>query len=246
MRYVTYVLLDSNDVPFYVGAGLPSRPLSHFKPKGGGRPEVNKIIKQHREKDLTVNYKILGEFESKDEAFLAEKFLISTIGKIEQGGTLVNICDGGAGATGFKHSEVQNLQNSLRQKIRFGSLEERNKTSETTKIGMSDPNVRRKVSEGLLKKWQDDDFRNQQVLSHTGKKDSCETKQKKSKSLVESWENGIRKGKYSDAVIMDVYSKKGLVKVEDVAEIYGMNPTYVHKIWRHERCRMALKRLGVI
>lgn len=245
MNFVTYVLLNSDGIVFYVGAGSPSRPLKHLS-SSGGRPQVQSVIDDHRKRGLDISYKIISHHESKEDAFNAEKMLISMLGKVENGGLLLNVCDGGAGSPGYRASEQQRLENAERQRVRFLNVDERLKTSITTRIAMEDPQIRSKISMGMLNKWEDEDYRNRQIASHTGKKDTEITRKKKSSSLVNAWLDGKRSGKYSDEVVGEVYSSKGLMHVNEVAERYGMNPTYVHKIWRHERCVTALKRLGVI
>lgn len=246
MKYITYMLLDSEGIPFYVGAGKPSRPLKHFTKSGGGRPLVHNIISEHRRKGLEVTHIVTGEFDDKDDAFSAEVLLISLIGKVSDGGTLVNTCDGGKGIKGFKFSEEHRAMNSVRQIERFSDMSERVKISTRTRAAMANTDLRRHISTKLKDKWRDDDYRIKQTIAHTGKKDTNETRLKKSQSQSRAWNTGHRQGKYSDEIIADIYSKKGNTSVHDVAALYDMNPTYVHKIWRHERCVTALKRLGVL
>jgi|UniRef100_A0AB39ACI1 hypothetical protein len=246
MKYVTYVLMNHDGIPFYVGAGREDRPQQHFSGKRGGRPEVQKIVDEHREKGLSLSYRIIGTYENKSDAFDAEKSLISLFGRISDGGILVNICTGGAGCPGYTPNDEMRAHNSKVQKIRFNNESERLAISEATRKGMDNDVVRSKISDGLLAKWNDETYRNRQIAAHTGKKDTDATRKKKSDALSRSWENGDRKSKYSDEVIYDVYTSKGHVPVSEIAAKYGMNPTYVHKIWRHERCVLNLKRLGII
>lgn len=246
MKYVTYVLLNHAGIPFYVGAGKEDRPLQHFSGKGGGRPEVQKIVDEHREKGLSLSYRVIETYENKSDAFDAEKSLISLFGRISDGGILVNICTGGAGCPGYTPSDEMRAYNSKAQKIRFSNESERLAISEATRKGMNNDVVRSKISDGLLAKWNDEAYRNRQIAAHTGKKDTDVTRKKKSDALSRSWANGDRKSKYSDEVIYDVYTSKGHVPVSEIAAKYGMNRTYIHKIWRHERCVLNLKRLGII
>jgi hypothetical protein len=243
--YMTYVLLTDTGVPFYAGAGDKNRIDRHLR-GAGGRSEVNKVIGEHHRRGTTIGHRVVKWFDLKDDAFAHEVELIRQIGKISDGGTLVNICDGGAGVTGYRASESQRLATSQRNIERFSDPAERKRTSDATIAAMADPTIRSVISEKLINKWQDPSYRSQQVESHTGHRDTDETKALKAAKIKSAWNDGTRRGKYTDEEISVVYNCKGMWSVEDTAAIYGMNPTYVHKIWRHERCRMALQRLGII
>lgn len=240
-----YVLFKDDGTPFYVGAGNENRINDHFK-GCGGRSEVNKIIKEHRGRGSNINHIIDSVHETEDEAFERESELIKQIGRLCDGGTLVNITKGGKGITGYKQSPKQIIENSRRGKERFKDQSERDRISAATKLGMSNPDVKTKISEKLKQKWKDPDFIKRQKEVKLGKVDSDETRKNKSKACSKSWETGVRKGKYTDEEVLTVYSMKGLCSALDASKVYNMNPTYVHKIWRHERCKMALIRLGVI
>ena len=240
-----YILYKDDGTPFYVGAGNDRRIDNHIN-GSGGRKSVNEVILEHRNRGAEISHDVVATYETKEEAFAAEIKLISMIGKISDGGTLVNVTDGGAGVTGYKATDDSNLKNSQRGYNRFSDPLERKRTSEATRKAMLDPSIRAKISVKLKSKWQDDDFIQRQRDSHTGIKDSESTKENKSKSCAKSWSDGKRKGKYTDEQVNVVYSMKGFCNVNEAASLYGMNPTYVHKIWRHERCRMALIRLGII
>jgi hypothetical protein len=245
MKYITYILYTHDNVPFYVGAGNENRISDHFKGVGGVK-KVNEIIKWHSKNGLNIHHKVIESFDSRESAFAKEVELIAEIGKIENGGTLVNICDGGAGVKGLRRSAEQVSLMSKNSHERFKRIEERKKTSIATKIGMASTDVRKKISLKLKEKWKDQDFRCRQSIIHKGIKDSDETRKKKSNSLVACWANGQRVGKYSDEIVFDIYKSKGVVSAKDMALKYGMNPTYIHKIWRHERCLVALNRLGLV
>ncbi|WWO62244.1 hypothetical protein [Vibrio phage vB_VcM_SY] len=243
--YYVYVLKRSDGSPFYVGAGLMSRIMSHFNGTGR-RPLVDAIFREHKDNCESVSYTIDSEHKTKESAFSREIELIAEIGKISDGGTLVNICDGGAGSNGYRASQEERKANSDRVKEYYSDPESRKRTSILTKKAMEDERIRSHISSKLKERWSDKAYREKLIKSHTGRKDSEETKSRKAESCAKSWESGARVGKYTDDQIADVYSRKGKEKAVDVAKIYGMNPTYVHKIWRHERCIMNLKRLGVI
>lgn len=238
-----YILFKDDGTPFYVGAGNDRRIANHFS-GCGGRPLVDVVIKEHRLRGSEISFTVVESYVNDDEAYDAEVNLISLIGKEIDGGTLVNITDGGKGVSGYKSSPKQISDNSKRGIVRFSDPHERSKISIATREAMADPKVRKNISDKLLAKWQDPDFINKQVASHTGIKDTVDTKVNKSKACTKSWSEGRRKGKYTDEQVKIIYMMKGYCDARDAALIYGMNPTYVHKIWRHERCKMALIRLG--
>ena len=89
--------------PIYVGKGSPSRPVGHkyslYKKKSRFYDKYLKIIKETNEKPKFV---IIKNNLSEDEANKLETLIISRIGKIDNGGTLTNITDGGDNNGGFK------------------------------------------------------------------------------------------------------------------------------------------------
>lgn len=243
--FLTYMLVDSFGIPFYVGAGNEARPMSHINGRGG-RPLVDAVIEDHRSRGAEISVVIVEEFEAAAEAFSLEVELISTIGRLSEGGSLVNICDGGKGSSGYTASDEERERNSRRGKERFSILEERIKTSIATKLAMENPEVREKISRALKEKWLEDGFRKKLVDAHTGRKDSDQTKLKKAAAQKSVWAKGLKTGKYTDEQVRDVYDRKGVDSAVNIAKIHGMNPTYVHKIWRHERCLTSLIRLGIV
>lgn len=240
-----YIMMKDDGTPFYVGAGNDNRISDHFK-GCGGRKEVNKIIAEHKSRNSNVTYRIDSVHTCEDEAFKRECELIRLLGRLCDGGTLVNITKGGKGVTGYKQSPQQVIENSRRSIERFKNQSERDKISVATKLAMEDPELRSHISEKLKEKWKDPEFIKKQRDVKTGVLDSEQTKVKKSKACASSWANGLRKGKYTDEQVSTVYSMKGLCSASEASKVYNMNPTYVHKIWRHERCKMALTRLGII
>ena len=243
--FVTYILSDDDGVPFYVGAGNEQRPLQHMT-GSGGRPLVNAIIDEHRARGSDVDVSIVKFHDTIDDAFNHEKYLIAVYGKRSEGGLLVNICDGGKGSKGYKASEESRAANSKRNIDRFSSIDERLKISLATKKAMARPDVIDKLSKAAVANWSDESFRLRQIEAHTGHKDSDLTRERKAEAQKKAWENGTKVGKYTDEQVLEVYRMKGVVNVNEVAAMYGMNPTYVHKIWRHERCVSSLKRLGIV
>ena len=89
-QYYTYIYLREDGTPRYVGKGSDGRVYANHK---GHRPPKN------------LELIITQDFESEEDAFFAEKFLISYYGRIDLGtGCLRNLTDGGEGASGAVHT----------------------------------------------------------------------------------------------------------------------------------------------
>lgn len=244
--FITYILRKDDGQAFYVGAGKENRPRMHIGGYGG-IPAVLDVINEHEGRGSSVIVEVESIHNNKDSAFSRESKLIKEIGRKDLNkGPLVNLTDGGPGVCGMRVSDANIERMSKTQKERFKNPEEREKLSIATKKGMRSREVREKCRNGIIKAWSNPDYRAHQVLVHTGKVDSDKTRMKKSESLCRSWASGKRLGKYTDDQVKIIYDLKGVKTPKEAAEIYGMNPTYVSKIWRQERCRMALKRLGYL
>jgi hypothetical protein len=154
--------------PFYIGKGKGDRiktSLNNYNNKDSKkcknhykRNKINKI------KSLGGDIKILKIYSNIKEnyALFIERYLIFRIGKsIEGKGPLVNICNGGEGVSGYKHSKETLKKISQKSKNRIVSEETRKKISISNKGRIKTSEERKKLS-----------------ISHTGKKLSDETKKK--------------------------------------------------------------------
>lgn len=156
---------------FYIGIGSEKRPF--FK---NGRTELwKRIVAKH---GLTVS--ITHRNLIWEEACVIEKYLISFYGKINDGGILCNISDGGEGAFGVKISdEVKDkIRNSLLG--RNHSDEARLKMSQSRK-GRPSTFKGKTLSEEARKKISDKN--KGRISPRKGVKMSEETKKKLSESL---------------------------------------------------------------
>jgi hypothetical protein len=93
MKFYIYAhYRNDTDVVFYIGKGEGNRHNS----KQGRNPYWHNIVKAHGYKS-----EILQHFETEEEAFQAEQELIAELGRKDLGnGLLVNMSDGGEGASG--------------------------------------------------------------------------------------------------------------------------------------------------
>lgn len=93
MVFYTYLYLRYDGTPYYVGKGSGIRAFTN-----SGRNFAKKPLDEDRI--------IIQEFDSEQDAFEAEKFLISFYGRKDtNAGCLLNMTDGGDGCSGHVHSE---------------------------------------------------------------------------------------------------------------------------------------------
>jgi len=99
--------------PIYIGKGKGIRPQRHFiLYKNSNTRFYNKL-----KSIILNNYKpeiiYLNKDLTEQEAFKQEVYFIKLIGRIENGGTLTNLTDGGDGQSGFKFSDESKEKMSL-------------------------------------------------------------------------------------------------------------------------------------
>jgi hypothetical protein len=91
--------------PIYVGKGKGIRPERHFvlykKYNNRFYSKMSSIISSGNKPEFILLRSNLSEKES----FELERYFINLIGRIENGGNLTNLSDGGEGQSGFRHSE---------------------------------------------------------------------------------------------------------------------------------------------
>lgn len=115
-EYYIYILLDQRHVglwkyknlefkykPFYIGKGCGRRLKGHFYESvlRANTPKNNTIKKIKNELgELPIHYRIFENLSEK-KAFELEKKLIKHFGKLNDGGILTNMTDGGEGHSGY-------------------------------------------------------------------------------------------------------------------------------------------------
>lgn len=131
--FYTYVWKNERGVPFYVGKGYGKRAWV-----------ITKRSKDFMDiySSCTCSVEIADQFIHESQAFAHEIHLIAKYGRVENGGTLVNMTDGGEGASGLSHSECAKIKMSLLRRGHAVSEETRRKIS-ASQIGkrLSDEHV---------------------------------------------------------------------------------------------------------
>jgi hypothetical protein len=154
-KFYTYLWLREESDRFPIGS-------PYYAGKGSGNRAYEKHDNNKLNPPKNIEYIIVQSFETEEDAFFSEKFLIAFYGRVNNGtGCLINFTDGGEGMSGFVHSEI------TKQKI--GKSGTGRKHSEETKEKIRLANLGKKVSEETLRKM---------TLASTGKKLSEETKKK--------------------------------------------------------------------
>ena len=118
MVFYTYLYLRENGTPYYVGKGTHHR-----------------VFMSHRRIPTPPKERIIcTPHPSETEAFEAEIFLISYFGREDLGeGALLNLTDGGDGASGFHHSTTTRRKIGEASRKRPRSAETRARQSSTQK-----------------------------------------------------------------------------------------------------------------
>lgn len=173
MKFYTYLWLRDNGIPYYVGKGKKYRARTVHR-RIGSAPPADRVIIQ--------------EFESEEDAFAAEQFLIGFFGRKDLGtGVLVNRNDGGLGGIagvyphprlGRKHSD------ETKHKIRMSKIGKPLSLEWRLKLKASHP--KDLVPPSWKGKKHSEETRKRMVAANRrmmlGRKASQETREKMSKS----------------------------------------------------------------
>lgn len=115
-EHYVYVIFRADGSPCYVGKGCGKRYKVHlYNTKNIPNKHLARIIEKERGRLAIVK---LREYLSEPESFEIETAFILAIGRIANGGPLVNQTDGGGGMVGYKHSEETKRQKSIDGKVR--------------------------------------------------------------------------------------------------------------------------------
>lgn len=138
MNHVTYAHYKPDGTMFYIGKGSVKRAYSR-----AGR---NVVWRRTVEKHGGFSVEILARWQTEQEAFDHEIFLIDTIK--EMGVPLVNIAQGGLGSSGFRHTEEYkvNLANRMKAQNPMSDAATRERQRHSVKAAMNRLDVRRHQS----------------------------------------------------------------------------------------------------
>lgn len=132
-NFYTYIYLDQDGIPFYVGKGKDKR---YYVSMHLGKNVTNPFLKNKIKKVGVNNIKIqfLHENLTEKEAFQQERYWIKHYGRRDLGtGTLCNLTDGGEGASGHIHSKESRQKMAFIQKDRVITDVHKKKISATLK-----------------------------------------------------------------------------------------------------------------
>lgn len=123
-----YEELSFDFQPIYIGKGNKNRPQAHFARYKSTNTRFYSKMKAIIKDGFSPNFFILKENLSEADAFLLEVKYIKLIGRIENGGTLTNLSDGGEGQSGFKFSkESTKAMSEKRKGKKLGPMTEERK-----------------------------------------------------------------------------------------------------------------------
>lgn len=116
MIFYAYIYRDprKNNEPFYVGKGTGARAYSHLKRSDSGfvANRIRKMLREGVDPIIEITTAI-----DEEHAFFLEKCLISVLGRYDLGlGPLLNLTDGGEGASGYIASPETRLRKSIAHK----------------------------------------------------------------------------------------------------------------------------------
>ncbi|QWY83293.1 putative homing endonuclease protein [Rhizobium phage RHph_X2_25] len=105
-RFYVYMLVRPDGSIFYVGKGQKRRIYEHERyAKGNSRKRLYSIMRKIWRSGNDVLYRLHAFFDDESSAHAEEARLISLFGKVEEGGLLANVTDGGEGVSGLVHTD---------------------------------------------------------------------------------------------------------------------------------------------
>lgn len=181
-NFYVYMICRPNGVACYIGKGRGTRWLRHDK--RSTNPHLECLYKKYPGKLIAVK---IRENLTEDEAFSLEMALISLIGRETSGGPLVNMTDGGEGASGYKFPrdivERIALKNKGRLPWNKGIPWEPEIKQKMRDAKLGKPGNRRGVA-----------MTEEQILKLKERHAKPETKAKLSESLKQAWIGRREKG----------------------------------------------------
>lgn len=145
--YYVYALFKLDGEPCYIGKGCGGRVFQHTKLAAKGRhanPYLSRLIKKSG-RELPAA--IIRDGLSEDEAFIIERALILAIGRINNGGPLTNLTDGGEGVSGFRHTVETKIIVGEKSRQVWSDPNMKDRIIDAQNAGRSTPEYRAKRSE---------------------------------------------------------------------------------------------------
>jgi group I intron endonuclease len=166
LQYFVYCFLDTrkpgkytfDDItfeyePIYIGKGKGIRPKRHLTLYKSYNNRFYSKLSSMINSGVEPIYITIKDKLSEEDAFKYEKYFISLIGRIENGGTLTNLSDGGEGQSGFKFSDETKKNMSINRTGEGNSMFGKSHTDDTKlKISLS---KKGKISVNKGKKLED-------------------------------------------------------------------------------------------
>jgi NUMOD3 motif len=110
--FYVYAFFRPDGTPCYVGKGKGQR-LRH---DGNRNQHLMRIIRNAKSAGTPIIRMKLAENLTDPQAIQLEKDLIRLVGRVANGGPLVNLTDGGDGASGYRYTDEQREQARQRRK----------------------------------------------------------------------------------------------------------------------------------
>jgi len=175
--------------PMYVGKGKGNRPKRHFTLYKTNNTRFYSKMKSIIDSGYIPKYIYLKDKLCENDSLLYEKKMINNIGRIENGGKLTNLTDGGEGISGLKMSEETKLKMS---KIRLGK--KMGKMSEETKLKISISKIGSlSPMKGKTHTIESKNKMSLKAKQRTGEKNSMYNKHHSIESKIKMSENTIKK-----------------------------------------------------
>lgn len=121
--FIVYGLINPlNNQIFYIGKGRKNRPSQHLteaKSNNPSNPFKTKILQEIINHGMKPIINIYLETKDEKEALILERNLISTYGKIQTGGILTNMLDGGFKNSGYITTQETKNKISMGLKLKY-------------------------------------------------------------------------------------------------------------------------------
>lgn len=162
--FCVYIWHDPKDnIPRYVGKGLPERPYVHLQPSGD--MQIGRMLKKRIREGFNPTPTIIPNL-GEEEALALEVSLIAEIGRLDkQRGPLFNKTDGGDGVTGRVVTDQARRNMSTGIKRAMNTPEYRQSQSARRKdYYQREPEARLKTGRASSSRWQDPVFAERHLM----------------------------------------------------------------------------------